>query len=342
MNQLVDSLTTLGWAAGAPLFVSGDERPGRVSVVHGPSIEVIWFPSDAAAETTLFELRRDLNLRPVAGDWIVIDGGEPVRVVPRRTSLSRPDPNERDIQVLAANIDTVMIVLPIDRGLNLKNLERLSVMVWDSGADPLVVLTKADATDDPEPVVEEAQAAAPGVPVVLTSAVDGRGLDELRSRMAAGTTTTMLGASGVGKTSLLNALEGHAEAVREVRRDGQGRHTTTTRKLYRLGSGGVLLDLPGIRSLDLYASDAAVEETFADVAALAEYCQFRDCAHDGDKGCAVEAAVAAGELPERRLQSWHAIRREMAYQSRRSDPAAMAAQRQEWKRVTKASKKDSR
>lgn len=332
-------LAGLGWRRDDGVdFLVDHARPGRVSVMHGSSVEVIWLPDDTTEQTDVFDLNRNLNLRPVAGDWVSIRSGSVVNVGARRTCLSRPDPNEKDIQVLAANIDTVLIVLPIDRGVNLKVLERLSVMAWDSGADPLVVLTKSDGADDVRRAVEVAEQAAPGMAVLVTSAVDGTGLEELRARMGSGSTTTMLGASGVGKTSLLNALEGRDEAVRDVSRDGAGRHTTTTRKLYRLRSGGVLLDLPGIRSLDLHASDEAVGETFADIVALAQGCRFRDCTHAGDHGCAVEPAVATGELPLRRLESWRAIRREMAYQERRNDPAAMAAQREEWKRATKATR----
>ncbi len=337
-------LVDLGWPEGEePDFWDADERPGRVSIMHGGSAEVIWFPGDEPVET-LFELRHDLALTPVAGDWVAIGGEEIRRVRERRTSLTRPDPNEKDVQVLAANIDLIMIVLPIDRGLSAKALERLSVMAWDSGADQVVILTKADLAEDPEESLTEAQVLAPGVEVLLTSSVDGRGLDQLRARLVRGTTATMLGASGVGKTSLLNALEGREERTREVRRDGAGRHATTTRKLYRLTSGGVLLDLPGIRSLDLLATDEAVNETFADIAELAEHCRFGDCQHDGEPGCAVAEAIEAGDLEERRLTSWRAIRREMAYLDRRNDPAKMAAARAEWKQLTKAYKqrKDNR
>jgi len=184
----------------------------------------------------------------------------------------------------------------------------------------------------------EVQALAPGAEVATTSSVDGRGLAQVRSRLGRGVTATRLGASGVGKTSLLNALEGHEERTREVGRGGAGRHATTTRRLYRLSSGGVLLDLPGIRSLDLLATDDAINETFADIAELAEDCRFRDCQHDGEPACAVASAIAAGGLDERRLDSWRAIRREMAYQERRNDPAKVAAQRAEWKQATMASK----
>lgn len=339
-NALTDGLGDLGWPAhNNPDFWESGERPGRVSIMHGGSAEVIWFPRDDEEPVeTLFELRHDLPLTPVAGDWVAIGGDEIRRVRERRTSLTRPDPNEKDVQVLAANIDLIMIVLPIDRGLNAKNLERLSVMAWDSGAHQVVILTKADLADDVENSVTKAQVLAPGVEVLVTSSLEGRGLGQVRARLGRGTTATMLGASGVGKTTLLNALEGREERTREVGRDGAGRHATTTRKLYRLASGGVLLDLPGIRSLDLLATEDAVNETFADIAALSEHCRFRDCRHDGEPGCAVAEAIELGDLQERRLASWQAIRREMSYLDRRNDPAKVAAQRAEWKSVTKAAK----
>ncbi len=358
LDGLMAGLGDLGWPEGQELdFCAPGQRPGRVSIVHGGRAEVIWFPDDAPVERS-FQLRHDLRVIPVAGDWVAVSGDEIRDVRERHTCLSRPDPNGRDVQVLAANIDLVLIVLPIDRGLNPKNLERLSVMAWDSGAEPLVLLTKADAAVAPEAEVAEAERLAPGVEVILTSSVDGRGLDRVRARLGRGTTATMLGASGAGKTSLLNALNafgsfggvdgaegadapgGRVEPTREVRRDGAGRHTTTTRRLYRLAGGGVLLDLPGIRSLDLLAGDDAVQETFADIALLAQDCRFRDCGHDAEPGCAVTEAVESGTLEARRLASWRAIRRELAYLERRNDPLKMAAHRAEWKAIAKSNRHD--
>ncbi|MGQ0575132.1 MAG: ribosome small subunit-dependent GTPase A [Pseudonocardia sp.] len=336
------SLASLGWPTGVdPGFVGPDERPGRIAMVHGAHADVLWVPGDiGAVRSGTFPLRRDLELPPVAGDWVALDTDGPVRVAPRTTALQRPEPGGKGMQVLAANIDVVLVVVPIDRGINTRALERLGVLAWDSGAEPVVVLTKADAATDPAAAAAEAELVLPGVTVVVTSACDGTGLTALRDRMRTGSTSAMLGASGAGKTSLLNALEGRDEAVRPVRRDGAGRHTTSTRRLYRLRSGGVLLDLPGIRSLALHATDAAVDDTFAEIAELARGCRFRDCTHAGDPGCAVAAAVADGALPARRLDGWRAVRREMAFLARRDDPAAMAAQRAEWKRITKASRRD--
>ncbi len=330
----------LGLAGDADLgWVPEGAGPGRVLVVHGPAAEVTWCPADSATpRTDRLGLRRDLRLAPVAGDWVATDGTDIVEVGPRRTCLERPDPNGTDTQVLAANIDLALIVLPVDRGLNLAALERLTVMVWDSGATPLIVLTKTDACPDIGAAVAAAVDAAPGVDVIATSAYDGSGLDALRARLGAGVSATMLGQSGVGKTSLLNALDGRDEAVRRVRRDGEGRHTTSTRRLYPLSSGGVLLDLPGLRRLTLAASEEAVDATYQDIADLAAGCRFRDCRHEGDAGCAVEAAVCGGELPARRLHTWRRLQRELAHQQRRNDPLAMAQERAKWTRISKSQK----
>lgn len=337
-NDMLDGLVRLGLPADADCewFLSAPDA-GRVIIVHGSTAEVE-FPRAGASKTRTLHLWHGLDTTPVAGDWVGADGDRIVAVRPRTSSLSRPDPNGQSLQVLASNIDTVMIVLPIDRGLNVKALERLSIMAWESGAHPVIVLTKADLVDSEDDSVLTAQDTAPGIDVVVTSSVTGQGLENLRSLMGQGTTTTMLGASGVGKTSILNALEGRSELVREVRRDGEGRHATTTRRLYQMASGGVLLDLPGIRSLDLWASDEAIDETFTDIAQAARSCQFNDCSHVHEPGCAVRQAISDGIVEERRLESFLKVQRERDYLVRKVDPAAMAAQRDEWKSMTKRSR----
>lgn len=286
-------------------------------------------------------LGRRLTLTAVAGDWVRVQEGEIVEVRERSTALTRPG-RDGGVQVLAANIDMVFLVLAIDHGLNVKALERLSVMAWESGATPVVVLTKCDLVGTVEAEVASAQDAAPGMDVIPTSTISGMGLAELKALMGPATTTTMLGASGAGKTSLLNALDGRSEPVAHVRRDGEGRHTTTTRRLHVLDGGGVLLDLPGIRSLDILAGEDALDETFTEIASAAQGCRFGDCTHDHEPGCAVQAAVADGVIEPRRVESWHRLQRELAYQQRRVDPAAMAAHRAQWKATSKEIKRITR
>ena len=314
-------LRTLGLEELADFAFEPNSHPGRVGIVHGVTAEVTWSDSLGVETTSTCQFATNLNLSPVAGDWVSVRDGYVVAVSPRRTELRRPIPNQVEMQVLAANTDVVLVVLPIDRELNLLMLERLAVMAFDSGAQPLVVLTKSDGSAIVDSMVAEAQETLPGVDVMTTSSTSGHGIDDLRALLHEGVTAVMLGASGAGKTSLLNALEGTAEVTRAVSRGGEGRHATTTRRLYRLSSGGVLLDIPGIRLLDLTVGEEGLNEAFADVAELAEGCRFSDCAHDGDEGCVVELAVRDGRLPLRRLESWRSIRAEMlAQESRREAP----------------------
>ncbi|NNN02112.1 MAG: ribosome small subunit-dependent GTPase A [Acidimicrobiaceae bacterium] len=298
-------------------------RPGRVSIVHGTSAEVVWADELGLEKTSTCQFASNLNMSPVAGDWVSVRDGNVVEVSARRTTLRRPRPRGGTMQSLAANVDVVLVVVPIDRDLNLLMLERLAVMAWDSGARPVVVLSKSDgSTDVPERIIATKDA-VPGVEVLSTSTTSGHGIEELRKLLHHGVSAVMLGASGAGKTSLLNAIEGTSEATRSVSRGGEGRHATSTRRLYRLSSGGVLLDIPGIRLLDLTIGQSGFEEAFADIVTLAQSCRFGDCAHDGDEGCAVERAVDEGRLAERRLLSWRRIRADLAIRDarERDDPA---------------------
>ena len=313
-DVVVGVLRTLGLGEASDVIFSTDSNPGRVSIVHGTTADVIWCDEFGAESTTTSQFATALNLSPVAGDWVSVRDGYVTSVSPRTTELRRPGATPGDVQVLAANIDVVLVVLPIDRELNILMLERLAVMAFDSGARPVVVLTKSDGSHVVEAVIEEASDAVPGVEVMTTSSASGHGIEKLRAILHQGVTAVMLGASGAGKTSLLNALEGSSELTASVSRSGEGRHVTTTRRLYRLSSGGVLLDIPGIRLLDLTIGQQGLDDAFADITELARNCKFSDCAHSGDDGCAVEAAVASGELSPRRLESWRTIRDEMIQQ----------------------------
>jgi ribosome biogenesis GTPase len=307
-------LRTLGLDSSSALDFSADSNPGRVSIVHGTTADVIWCDESGHETTSTSQFATTLNLSPVAGDWVSLRDGYIVAVSARTTELRRPGATPGDVQVLAANIDVVLVVLPIDRELNVLMLERLAVMAFDSGAVPIIVLTKSDGSHVVDSIVHEAEETVPGVDVMTTSSQSGHGIEELRSILHQGVTAVMLGASGAGKTSLLNALEGSNELTAEVSRGGEGRHATTTRRLYRLSSGGVLLDIPGIRLLDLTIGQQGLDDAFADITELAKNCRFTDCAHSGDEGCAVEAAVVSGALSARRLESWRSIRDEMIQQ----------------------------
>jgi len=303
---------TLGRTASDIFELDEGLHLGRVSIVHGANAEVIWFEPGGHEAVTLCNLSPGIDVRPVAGDWVGIRDDRIASVLPRRSALRRANPRTHGVQVLAANLDLVLLVIPIDRELNVRMLERFAVMAWDSGARPFVILTKADESTDIETVKDTVRTIVPDVDVLTTSSHSGEGIEHLRELLHQGVTAVMLGASGAGKTSLLNALEGTSELTRQVSRGGEGRHATSTRKLYRLTGGGVLLDIPGIRLANLSVEREGVDETFTDIEELATQCRFRDCSHNGDDGCAVEAAVQAGTLAPERLHNWRLIQSEMA------------------------------
>ena len=280
--------------------------------------------------------------RPVVGDWVaVIDGPDRAsiqHVLERRTTLLRRAAGTLDeAQVIAVNVDVFFVVTAVNREFNERRLERFATAVWNSGAEPVIVLNKVDLDADLAPLLEAIDRAASGVPVVRASAASGEGIEALRTYIGPGKTVAFIGSSGVGKSSLMNRLLGReAQAVGALRNDERGRHTTSGRQLIELPSGGVLVDTPGLRELGLVDDIGGVETSFADVAAFAETCRFRDCVHESEPGCAVLAAVASGKLPAERLASYRKLLKEIAAAERKRDPILAGRTKARWKEIHKA------
>jgi ribosome biogenesis GTPase len=317
--------------------------PGRVAVQHRGAWDVL---------TEAAELRCDLPGRlsheaasaaelPAVGDWVAVDarpeeGTGTIRaVLPRRTKFSRKTAwQAAEEQVLAANVDVVFIVSSLNDELNLRRLERYLILGWESGARPVIVLTKADLADDVDGLVAEVESISYGVPVYPISSKTGEGLDAVRAELAPGVTAALLGSSGVGKSTLVNALLGEERLeTREIRDDGRGRHTTTRRQLVLLPGGGLVIDTPGMRELQLWVADEGLEEAFEDVAELTAQCRFSDCAHESEPGCAIQAALADGTLAPERWESYRKLQRELEHLERRLDKRAQAEERRRWRSI---------
>jgi ribosome biogenesis GTPase / thiamine phosphate phosphatase len=257
---------------------------------------------------------------PAVGDWVALRGELAVRVLPRRTAFVRTAAGRGSApQVVAANVDLVLVVDALVGAARLRRIERYLAVAWASGATPVVVLSKADLCPDVSAALARVAEDAVGVEVLAVSAVTGAGLAELRARIPPGCTAAMVGPSGVGKSSLLNALAGRPVAsTAEIRDDGRGRHTTTARELHQLPGGGLLIDTPGMRELALPGGDG-LDTAYADVADRAADCRFRDCAHRTEPGCAVAAAIDRGELDPARLTAWRKLQAEAHRQELRAD-----------------------
>ncbi|NYF98182.1 ribosome small subunit-dependent GTPase A [Janibacter cremeus] len=342
-------LVPLGWDEAAAVAFDEAVRqspfalvPGRVGRVDRGRVTV------HSADSTVTALVRlpagsELENAPTTGDWVGLerrDDGDVVRtVLPRRSAIVRRAAGERsDAQVMAANLDRVLVAVPFEARINLSAIERYLVLAWESGAQPLVVLTKADLAYDPDAGRDEVEAAAPGVTVLIASAETGEGMDLVAETLAAGT-TALVGQSGAGKSTLVNVLAGRAaQAVSDTRQDGKGRHTTTARELVPLAHGGVLIDTPGLRSIGLHQDGEGVARTFPDVEELIAACRFNDCSHECEPGCALREALADGRLVERRWHSWRKLQREAEWIATRADPLARAAARKRWAATGRAGK----
>jgi ribosome biogenesis GTPase len=337
-----EELLALGWTASreeafAPLRAD-DVVPARVTLEHTHIYRVRTATEEWLARVS-GRLRHHAATRadfPAVGDWVAVeaprdDGMARIReVLPRTTRFSRRAAGDRtEEQIVAANIDTVFLVAGLDGDFNPRRIERYLLVAWESGAVPVIVLNKADLVDDAQRLVVDVQALAPTVPVHAVSCEDVTTLAPLRQYLGFGKTGALLGSSGVGKSTIVNRLVGYdLRATRDVRiSDSRGRHTSTSRQLVRLPDGGILIDTPGMRELQLWDTGDALHETFADIAAIGESCRFRDCRHESEPGCAVRSAVDRGDLPLFRLESYRKLMQEQAQQERRSDQRAQIEQK---------------
>ncbi|MFF4956178.1 ribosome small subunit-dependent GTPase A [Streptomyces sp. NPDC001222] len=338
-------LAVYGWDEGweaefAPCAEQG-LLPGRVVRVDRGLCDVVT-PAGIVRADTEFVVPRDPMKVVCTGDWVAVDpeGSDPRYVrtyLPRRTAFVRSTSSKRsEGQILAANVDHAIIAVSLAVELDLGRVERFLALAWESGAQPVVVLSKADLVPDAVTLsylVKDVEASAPGVPVLPVSARLGEGVDVLAAVVSGGT-SVLLGQSGAGKSTLANALLGEdvmtVQATRDM--DGKGRHTTTTRNLLVLPGGGVVIDTPGLRGVGLWDAETGVGQVFSEIEELATECRFHDCAHGTEPGCAVRAAVDAGELSERRLDSYRKLLRENQWIVAKTDARVRAELRREWKR----------
>ena len=327
-------------------------RPGRVLVEHRGSYVVATAGGeiDAAVSGRFRHQAASAEDFPAVGDWVVVgtdvgDSGVVHALLPRRSQFVRPARGDvGGAQVVAANVDVVLLVAGLDHDFNLRRIERYATLAWSSGAEPVIVLNKADVCDDVGARVADVSSVAPGVPVRVLAAREGVGLDALTPLLDPGRTVALLGSSGVGKSTIVNALLGwKRQATGEVRTDDQrGRHTTTVRELLVTESGALLIDSPGMRSVGMWDSEDGLAGAFADIEELAAACRFSDCAHASEPGCAVQAGISDGRLAAARLHSQRKLARETEAQARKQNAALRADAKRRWKAITVSSRQHMR
>ncbi|HEX5174562.1 MAG TPA: ribosome small subunit-dependent GTPase A [Gaiellaceae bacterium] len=330
-------LPELGWNDELAENLEPGLVPGRVAAVHRGAFDV--WTAGGAVRSRLPGRQMHDGLDVAVGDWVGLGDGLVRTVVPRRSAIVRNAAGlATTAQTLAANVDLAFVVSSLGPDLEPRRIERYLVTIWESGASPEIVLTKADRLDDPAELVAEVEAVAVGVPVHVVSALTGQGCDALRARIAAGTTAVLIGSSGVGKSTLVNRWLGEeVMATTETREDDdEGRHTTTHRQILVLPGGGLVIDTPGLREIQLWDAGAeALDATFADVEELAADCRFGDCTHTHEPDCAVLAAVESGELASDRLQSWRKLQRELRAIALRHDIRLRKEESRKWKLRTR-------
>ncbi len=344
------SLASLGWDDFFDVQLNSDAvnklAPARVADEQRGQYQLLneegrW-PATLAGRL-LHEIDRSHAMRPTVGDWVLArlpgapaDGMAVIHhVLNRRTAFSRQAPGRKTVeQVVAANIDTVFLVQSLNGDLNCRRLERYLTLLWESGAEPVIVLSKLDLQPEADEIEARVRSVARGVAVLRTSSILPGGMDSLAPYLVPGRTVALVGSSGVGKSTILNQLAGQEVArVQAIRDDDRGRHTTTSRQLVVLPGGALLLDTPGMRTVILWEGAEGLDHTFEDVEALACECRFRDCTHEAEPGCAVRAALDAGTLEADRFQSYRKLEREVRHHEGRTNVQIRLAEQQRWKKI---------
>jgi ribosome biogenesis GTPase / thiamine phosphate phosphatase len=350
-------LRALGWNQFFQNYWDASPHDGliqaRVVEAQKEAYRVVGEAGEMAAEVTgrFRHTAQDNAAFPAVGDWVAVDPlpaenkGLIHEVLPRQTKLSRQAAGQRAAveQVLVANVDIVFVVMSLNADFNLRRTERYLGAIWESGAQPVVLLSKADLCRDRESAEESITVSAPLVNVHVLSAFTGEGLGALALYISPGKTVVLLGSSGVGKSTIINRLLGsEIQSTREIRsHDDRGRHATTYRRLFLMPSGGILIDTPGMREFQLW-DEGGLDDAFEDVGELGGHCRFRDCQHDTEPGCAVLQAVEDGALDSGRLVNYRKLRRELQFLERKRDAAAQSENKKKWKQISQAMKRHYR
>lgn len=348
MNQNI--LESYGWDSFFEEQAVENFEVGRILLEHKHIYRIICNDGEYMAELS-GKFRHEAVTKgdyPAVGDWVYIKKIEDEkkaiihRIFQRRSSFSRQEAGTRtEEQIIAANVDYLFLVNALNHDFNVRRMERYLLLAYESGAMPVIVLTKSSICNDIEQKIVETEAIAIGVPIFVVDSLEHTGIDSLKQFVSSGKTIALVGSSGVGKSTLLNALIGIEVAktgdIREE--DSRGRHTTTHRELFQLPSGALVIDTPGMRELQLWEGSEAIQTTFSDIEELATTCRFRDCKHENEPGCAVYSAIENGLITIDRLKSYKKLQRELAYFIRKQDAILARAERDKWKKLSKQHKK---